>query len=311
MPGIRRNLSAVVAALHARWADLRGEPNASPPAPPTSGGPLDPVNDDFHALYGEARARASYDAPVFVILGDELIVLRKGERCASSFAPRAFHIIKSVAHAPVSLFVLFEGDAPPSRTQLRSLMQRIESASAGALDEPDLSSSRADLDLVLRACLELLDTALAVGAPSPSQREAFAARVGPSLLRLASEATKLQLSALHEQTERVLADLSPAERAALHVVVAGDHQARVRSLAMQYFRKRLNEPATAERRVTYAEAVRSEQEAFALVGTQRLDRAIARAFFGESTRLQRDILGDAAEQLLRSFPSGASITGSG
>jgi len=41
------------------------------------------------------------------------------------------------------------------------------------------------------------------------------------------------------------------------------------------------------------------------VGRLRVDRAIARAFFGDSRRLQRDILGDAAQRLLQqlSWPS--------
>ncbi len=36
----------------------------------------------------------------------------------------------------------------------------------------------------------------------------------------------------------------------------------------------------------------------ALVGKRRFDRAIATAFFGDATRLQRDVLGDAAASLL-------------
>jgi hypothetical protein len=35
-----------------------------------------------------------------------------------------------------------------------------------------------------------------------------------------------------------------------------------------------------------------------LVGTRRLDRAIASAFFGDPKRLQRDVLGDAAKSAL-------------
>ena len=81
-------------------------------------------------------------------------------------------------------------------------------------------------------------------------------------------------------------------------MVTGDHQARTRSLGMQYFCRRLDEPADSEHRVTYAEGVSDEQSALALVGTRRLDRAVARAFFGDPQRLQRDILGDAAHALL-------------
>ena len=75
-----------------------------------------------------------------------------------------------------------------------------------------------------------------------------------------------------------------------------DHQARARSLGMQYFQKRLGEPPGAEERVSYAEGVADAEEALALVGTRRADRAIASAFFGDPHRLQRDVLGDAVRR---------------
>ena len=67
---------------------------------------------------------------------------------------------------------------------------------------------------------------------------------------------------------------------------------------MQYFQYRFREQPGADERVTYGENIGSEEEAVALVGTRRLDRLIARAFFGEEKRLQRDVLGDAAKRCL-------------
>jgi len=96
----------------------------------------------------------------------------------------------------------------------------------------------------------------------------------------------------------LLATLAPAARQALEVIVTGDHQARARSLALQYFQKRFGEPPGVEARVTYAEAVGDEAGALKLAATRTLDRAIAAAFFGDPHRLQRDILGDAAQTLL-------------
>ncbi|MEO7109115.1 MAG: hypothetical protein ABI183_01645 [Polyangiaceae bacterium] len=54
-----------------------------------------------------------------------------------------------------------------------------------------------------------------------------------------------------------------------------------------------------ESRLTYAEGVEAPQEALDLLGVQRIDRTIAGAFFGDTKRLQRDVLGDAAAKLLR------------
>jgi hypothetical protein len=62
---------------------------------------------------------------------------------------------------------------------------------------------------------------------------------------------------------------------------------------MQYFLRRLHED-----RVTYAEGVDNEQGALALVGIRRLDSTLASAFFDDPKRMQRDLLGDSAEQRL-------------
>jgi hypothetical protein len=66
---------------------------------------------------------------------------------------------------------------------------------------------------------------------------------------------------------------------------------------MQYFQARLG--ASAEARVAYAEGITEEVEALALVGNRRFDAVLARAFFGDPKRLQRDVLGDAVRDRLR------------
>lgn len=301
---LRRNsqaIAAVLAKLSARFAQLRGLPRTSPPPQASTVKSLDLINARFHASYDQARNAAKHEGPVFVVVGDELVVFAAGERHAFSFSPPSFHVIKSVAHAPVALYAMFAVPDGLLQTQLVELRNRVvtalESPAVGALEA---ESAGSDLVFILQGCRDFIDESMRAN-PSRGQLDAFASDVGPALLRLARAATSLQLRALHEHTESALRSLSTAQRSQLHVVVAGDHQARARSLAMQYFCKRFAEPAGAETRVTYAEGVSDEHSALQLVGTQRLDRSIARAFFGEEKRLQRDILGDAAESVLSSF----------
>jgi hypothetical protein len=152
----------------------------------------------------------------------------------------------------------------------------------------------------LRELLEVCDRFLERYGEAPA-RDAlaqFAGRLGPLLVRLIDDATALQLQGLDRNTRALLARLSAGELAQLQVVVTGEHQARVRSLPMQYFRRLLDEPDGSERRVVYAEGVSDEQGALALAATRRLDRAIGRDFFGDPWRLQRDLLGDAAHARL-------------
>lgn len=283
--------------------DLRmsAEPKEVPPAPASTDTPLDAVNEQFHEAHEAARNQARHDGPVLVVLADELIVFVDGARRAYSFSPPLFHVLKSAAHAPVALFALCERAPSELSSALSALHDHICQALV-RLSGAELELEDAVRDDVRSVLERTRDLAHALQAGTGRERvDAFAAAVGPTLLRLAHAATRVQLAALHAHASEVLGTLSPQQRRALHVVVAGDHQARVRSLPMQYFKKLLGEPAAEERRVTYAEGVRDERAAFELVGAQRLDRCMARAFFGEEKRLQRDILGDAAALELESL----------
>jgi hypothetical protein len=244
-------------------------------------GPLDDVNDAFHASYDAARREAEDAAPILVVAGDELVRFRGEERCTFPIGPDRYHAIKCVAHAPITVFALLQhelAEVTPALTALRGSLSEISD------DEPHVAT-------VIERTIAFIDATLAGDAPP---LDAFARAMGPLLVELTAVATRLQLDALHESTTRALADLTAPQTSALRVVVTGEHQARSRSLAMQYFRRRLGEPAGAEHRVLYGEAITTADEARVLVGKNRLDRRIAHAFFGEPTRLQRDILGDAA-----------------
>ncbi len=279
-------------------------------APPRVGGPLDGVNDGFHAAYDGAREAAKLDAPVFVVHADALFVFRRGERRELSLRPRIFHVIKSAAHAPVAIFAALHRSHEahnghdgalerPGDGRIEALRAHVVAAMASVdgEHEADRETASAIRD-VLDASLAFLDRVLEPAATTTTELDAFARATGALLLRMTAHATRVQLAALHDVVEKALAELDQEERRGLQVVVTGDHQARVRSLGMQYFRKRFREPDGAEERVTYAEGAVDVDDALALVGTRRLDVAIAKAFFGDAKRLQRDVLGDAVHALL-------------
>jgi hypothetical protein len=267
---------------------------------------FDGVNDAFHASYEDARGQNELEAPVFVVLADELVLVRRGQRQAFSFSPRLFHVIKSAAHGPVALYAsLYRlGDAPLGPRE-RAGVTALRGTLAGGLSslerEPGPREALDNLREVLQVSLAFADSVLASGRVGAEGLRAFAASTGPALLRAADDATRVQLEALDAHVARALATMSPEEWRGLQVIVTGDHQARARSLAMQYFEKLFDEAPGEEHRVTYAEGVSDEAGALALAGTRRLDRAIASAFFGEPRRLQRDVLGDAARERLHDF----------
>ena len=257
--------------------------------------PLDAVNKAFHQNYDAARSSAKRQGPVLVVIAGSLVLHRNcdPERVERAFTPRIYDVIKSAAHAPVAVYAALQRDDGSRARLLRSL----ETSLAASLESLDLEVQDVE---VARQMRDLLEHTLKFvsGASDAAALDTFAGQVGPLMLVLTDHAARYQLAALHQVAESLLGELTSEEKRTLRVVVLGVHQVRARSLVMQYFQRRLQEPEGAEERVTYAEGATTEEEALALAGTQRLDRAIATAFFGEAKRLQRDVLGDATKRLL-------------
>jgi hypothetical protein len=255
-------------------------------------------NQVFHEAYGGARDGVRDQVPVLVVLPTELALHHQDQRRAFPYTRPAFAQAKSAAHIAVALFALTcaESKGKQARAGIGRLLQHISAAlevAPCAKGEP-----------VNEAVQELLERCLGFAraangqVPSEQLRQQFASDAGPRILHITELATREQIAGLHEAAEASLRALSPEDQARLQVVVVGDHQARARSLGMQYFKHRLHEEPGVDQRVTYGENITDEEEALSLVATRRLDKRIAQAFFGDENRLERDVLGDAAKRCL-------------
>jgi hypothetical protein len=254
-------------------------------------------NEAFHDAYHGARDGVRDQVPILVVLPSELALHHQNQRQVVAYSRPSFTSAKSVAHIAVALFALTCAESNPEHD--RAAIARLSEHIAAALDVTQRSESelRAELNALLERCLAFARAARE-GAASEPVRAEFASDAGPRILRITELATCEQIASLHEAVEAIFRKLSTREQAELQVVVVGDHQARTRSLGMQYFKRRFHEGERTDQRVTYGENIEDEQEAIALVATRRLDQRIALAFFGDAQRLQRDVLGDAAKQCL-------------
>ncbi len=271
-----------------------------PVAPPAALSPLDAANRVFAKTYESSREAAQDEVPVLVLMPGEVVLRRGAARSASPVFRASFAAAKDVAHIAVALFALTARDRHLSAESLERArgLRKHASQALDQLQDPALSSVSRSLFSVLELAAQFATEVVENRGASAEDRAAFASTVGPQLLRLTALATGEQIAELHRAVESLLAPLPSAERARVQVVVVGDHQARARSLGMQYFQRRLGEGPGEDERVTYGENIVDEEEALALVGTRRLDRVIAAAFFGDAKRLQRDVLGDAAKACL-------------
>jgi len=234
-----------------------------------------------------------------VVLPNELVLRQGGHREAFSYTRPAFDRAKSMAHIAVALFTLTcpEKADKKAHERLAGLSGHIRAAIAALSMSPEPDGIDSEIASLLDTCQRFATSATAE-PPSREARAEFARLAGARVLRLTELATCTQVASLHEAVNQALSKLSKCERDALQVVVMGDHQARTRSLGMQYFQRRFGEEPGSDDRVTYGENIATEEEAIALVGTRRLDQSIARAFFGDEKRLQRDVLGDAAKRCI-------------
>ena len=271
--------------------------------------PLQQEDERFHSSYGREREHAAEHTPVLVFFDGQFYFSDGEQRAQYRASAPGSALLKAAAHAPIGVFTtLLRNTAkaalePDTRKRLSRSQRALTEAQsflqqAGA--ENGLSEAAcADAAHVLQATHAFVSEVLAQQRAEAAQLESFARQLGPQLLRLTEHATELELSALHAATEAAIEDMDDRQRACFEVVIAGAHQARDRSLPLQYFQKRFAEAPGEERRIAYAESVNSPDEARELVGTRRLDRKIATAFFGNPERLQRDVLGDAAASLLK------------
>lgn len=293
--------SAIGFVAAARWVQKRNERGA-----------LAREDARFHSAYDALRQDAAHYAPTLVLFGGQFIFTDSGQRAEYPASAPASQLLKATAHAPLGMYTLLlplvENSA---RAELPALLKIRLADSKATLERAEHELARdgrreglseqacAESMEVLRLTREFVEKTLALEHVEAERLAELARTIGPRLLRLTEYATELELSALHAAFEDALANMTPEQRASFEVVVAGVHQARDRSLALQYFQKRFGEAPGEERRIAYAESVSGPSEARELVGTRRLDRAIAGAFFGNPERLQRDVLGDAAQHLLK------------
>jgi hypothetical protein len=259
------------------------------------------ANRLFHDGYCAAREALTHEGPILILLPRELVLHRSGTRCSFAYPRAFFDAAKAAAHVAVVLFALSHASEPDAETRSRieSLRKHLAHSVKG-LNAGLQGGAHAELLPVLEASSKFADRLIG-GPPAQEARAAFAREMGPKILRITEIATCEQIESLHDAVETSLRHLPASELRALQVVVVGDHQARSLSLGMQYFKRRLGEKHGSDGQVTYGENIDTEEDALALVGTRRLDKTIARAFFGDEKRLQRDVLGDAAAKCLETM----------
>ena len=162
---------------------------------------------------------------------------------------------------------------------------------------------------ILDRSIALIDATLGNGLVTKAELREFTRGQKEDILRNAYEAAEDQVNTMDRQFKAWQAEMTPEERKELRVAVSSVHMARVGNIAMQYFSVVLDEPfegrfeeeeiKDGDFRLIFTESVFGESEILNAVGTHIVDADVGNSFFGDGQRMHRDLLADAAEDILR------------
>ncbi|PCC68660.1 hypothetical protein SAMN02745121_05336 [Nannocystis exedens] len=287
---------------------------------PTALDPSDPLaqlNDVFLEAY-EARQEAVLArlGPAVAQVGDSLYLRIGGRREVGPARTRLYHQLKTICHVPLAIQTIIgdEGGSldEAARGRLEELLRRSEPA-VEAIARADFDATqRARQRRLLEASREFIAEVLAANGVTGDRLVAFLRAQMDDIRANIADAARDQLHTTHATFSAWVAEMSPEQWSQLRVVVGSGHMDRTGNLAAQYFTRALGDRwegrferedhENPERRVMTSEDATDEQSAFALLATLVFDNRTSNAFFGDESRMGRDVLADPAErELLEMF----------
>lgn len=268
----------------------------------------------FVEIYEEARTELVEQqrrAALIVIDGDTLLLYRDDHplKTFSGLEPPRFNKMKTLSHIPLAVFCLLDNHTDETLTTERlgeiSAYRATVQSSAECLDTSE-EARRGILPKPSEVCTKavaFLDAILRTGRVSREQLTAFTRDVCDDVGPLIAAAVHAQLDACHAIVMHVRAHiLNDDQWRELRVLIRGAYMARQNELFLQYFATILNTPMEGDRRLVYFEG-EDLKGAYDRLGTTMLDASISKAFFRDSERMHRDVLGDEATRYLLDLTS--------
>ncbi len=266
----------------------------------TAQGALLRLNQIARDAYAETRSvMLAATSPYIIVSFDDVILVRDGVRDVVPYTPQVYHDLKSIAHLSLGIYgaalsYLERYDTERWRAVFSDLTE-VAGQVRAEVDAYGFSPESADRQRrILDTSIGFLERSLADSGPTAAGLDDYIDVVMPWFMANVTEAARAQLDGLHAAVMRWQVQLSEEELERLYVLVLGPRMPRQDNLAYQYFEEWLGADER-ERRLVYAENIFTEGGAESLLGVLRIDRHLSLAFFDDPMRMDRDLLGDAAQ----------------
>ena len=302
---------------HSRWEqerleslaelDRRGQAAKEREDLQRTGDHLTRFNEQFREIYRIVRAEAlAHVSPVIVVNGDELVFLRQGDRKSVTYLPELYHQLKAYSHVALAAFLVTglepgNTELPATRqVELKRLLERLPDLKTELQKRNYPSDLQARQQRIIDATTEFLQSchrrAYDKLPVDPRERAEFARKLRQPIEANITDAARIQIEALEEHVSKWCLSLPPDELRSIKVVIIGSPLPRRDNVAIQFFEWFFGKDI--QDWIIYAESLFDEQHALHLLGTHLVDRDVGKAFFNESSRMTRDLLGDAASLIL-------------
>lgn len=264
------------------------------------------LNTAARESYAASRALAlKSDQPVFLVT--DTVTLIRGEDLGSlPYTPALYHELKSISHLPLGVYSASMGllEHPKDKRwmdQLRMLLNQLNIAEADLPKASFTEQQRVRQQNILSVSRAYLDAILMRGNVDIASINLYARTLAPLLLANAADAASVQIEALDQAVIELSKKLKPGELDKAIAVITGPKTPREGNLQFQYFVFAFG-TGSAGTRVLYMESIFDREAALGVLRTVLNDRVASQAFFGETYRLERDLMADGATvELMRRF----------
>jgi hypothetical protein len=245
------------------------------------------------------------DQPVFLVT--DTVTLIRGEDLGSlPYSPPLYHDIKSISHLPLGVYSASLGRLEHPTDQqwierFKKLLSQIDRAEADLNKASFTESQKIRQQKILSLSRAYIQDVLKRQSIDGASATHYARTIAPLLLANAADAANVQIDALDQAVRELSKKLKPGEFEKALAVVTGPKTAREGNLQFQYFVYAFG-PCSAGARVLYMESIFDREAALGVLRTVLNDRMASQAFFGDTFRMERDLMADGATvELMRRF----------
>ena len=271
------------------------------------------LNNSFHHSYNllihkKVEALGQAETPVIVLESDTAILLWNGKKESVAIIPDLYHKVKSIGHVSFGLYITLQNNgigtiSKELSADLAHQKELIEKA-LDILNEENIPAYFMAIHRkILKNANNIISEVLDKGKISNSWAEIFAHENSPLFLEGAKLGVALELDVLDDVVMNWKSQMSSAQWDALFVVICSGHQSRYRNASLQYFDMILKQEegagARMEDRIVYGENIHGLDAAIDILARHLMDQQSSLDLFGSKTKLQEDLMADAAEAYLK------------